>query len=200
MLLSRLHTFSFSKAHLEQYQTDCEIAADLLWQAFLSGDIAGKVVADLGCGPGTLGLGAALLGAKNVFLLDLDNAALAVARENKRLLEKKTGKKLPCSFLLSDVTSFRRSVDVVLQNPPFGVQKEHADRVFLDVAFRQSQKVYSFHKLDTRPFIEAFADEHGWTCSLLKTYALPLKKTMGFHTKKKHLVHVGAWAFARLHC
>jgi len=61
--LSRLEGFSEPKVRQEQYLMDSEIGASVLWNACLLGDIRGKVIADLGCGTGMLGIGALMLGA-----------------------------------------------------------------------------------------------------------------------------------------
>jgi ribosomal protein L11 methyltransferase len=45
-------------------------------------DITDKVVIDYGCGSGILAMVAALLGAKEVYAVDIDNQALLAAREN----------------------------------------------------------------------------------------------------------------------
>ena len=196
ILLSRLHPFSAHRADLEQYQTECEIAADVLWNAYLAGHVEGKTVADLGCGTGILGFGAALLGAKKVYLVDTDERALAVARKNKLFLTQHINRKLPCTFRYTDVRRFAPHVDTVLQNPPFGVQNIHADQVFLLSAMRCGEVVYSFHKYDTRPFIERFVAEHGFHAVLVRRYDFPLKKTLAFHRKKVHFVDVGVWRLA----
>lgn len=54
-------------------------------------DITDKVVIDYGCGSGILAMVAALLGAKEVYAVDIDNQALQAARENinrNKLFEK----------------------------------------------------------------------------------------------------------------
>jgi putative methylase len=80
--LSKLDVFPSPDPKLEQYPTDSEIAAEVLWNAKMSGDIEGKRIADLGCGTGILGIGALLLGAKKVFFVDTDTAAIAVLGNN----------------------------------------------------------------------------------------------------------------------
>ena len=67
VILSGLEGFSKPKVRQEQYLMDGEIGAFVLWNAYLLGDIKGKVIADLGCGTGVLGIGTLLLGAKHVF-------------------------------------------------------------------------------------------------------------------------------------
>lgn len=44
--LSKLAKLNKLNVNLEQYQTESEFAADLLWLAYQEGDVKGKVVAD----------------------------------------------------------------------------------------------------------------------------------------------------------
>ncbi len=68
---------------LEQYKTGADLAASILFSIESAyGDIGGRVVADLGCGTGILGIGAAALGAAHVTGFDIDPKAIACAREN----------------------------------------------------------------------------------------------------------------------
>ena len=140
--MSRLEQFDNPKVLLEQYSTEPEVAAQVLWFAYMHGDINAKVVADLGCGPGIFGIGAALLGAKKVFFVDKDEHALTVTRRNinsiKHLLTKAGLVVLNC-----DVARFEHHVDSVLQNPPFGTKIRHHDRLFLGKAFEVGNVVYS---------------------------------------------------------
>ena len=80
--LSKLKTFKKPKVSLEQYPTDSEVAAELLWHAYMAGDIEGKKIADLGCGTGILGIGCLLLGAEHVYFADIDAEALEICLEN----------------------------------------------------------------------------------------------------------------------
>ncbi|MEK6839520.1 MAG: METTL5 family protein [Nanoarchaeota archaeon] len=192
VLLSSLKPFPDVKVELEQYQTPGEIAADVLWTAHMQGDLQGKIVADLGCGTGILGCGALALGAKHVLFVDVDRKALLIAKENVAQLEQLLKKTFSALFMLQNVAQFHRSIDTVLQNPPFGVQEEHADRAFLQAAMA-SKVVYSFHKLETRHFIENFVRNNHKTATFVKSYTFPLKKTMLFHTKPVYHIDVGLW-------
>src|SRR3989344_9379113 len=80
--LSKLKVFESPKVRQEQYPTDSEIAASVLWNAYILGDLEGKVIADLGCGTGILGIGALLLGAKEVLFVDSDEKALERAKNS----------------------------------------------------------------------------------------------------------------------
>src|SRR4030042_515083 len=146
ILLSKLKTFEKPKVKLEQYQTEAEIAADALWAAYMNRDIEGKTITDLGCGTGTFGLGALLLGAKKVYMVEVDEETLDLARQNKKTLEKITGQKLNAELIRQDIRNLKKKSDVVIQNPPFGVQKSHTDKLFLLKAMETAPKIYSFHK------------------------------------------------------
>tara|TARA_Y100000310_G_C20675519_1_gene812817 strand:- start:1589 stop:2173 length:585 start_codon:yes stop_codon:yes gene_type:complete len=181
--LSKLKGFTSVDASLEQYQTDSEIAGVVLWKAFMNGDVDGKVIADLGCGNGILGFGAYELGAKKVYFLDVDGKALEVAKENNGEGE----------FILGDVSEFDKKVDTVFMNPPFGVQNRKADKVFLEVAMKHSKKIYSFHKIESKGFLDAITKDFGWSVKEIMRFDFLLKKTMEFHSKSKYFVDVGCW-------
>ncbi len=195
--LSRLQSFSQPSAHLEQYATDSELAAKLLWGAALQGDIAGKTVADFGCGTGILGLGALLLGAKKVYFVDLDPEAITLAQENLHQLQEQTGKQFTAAFILKPIASFSHRVDVILQNPPFGVQQEHADKAFLETAMRRAHVIYTMHKVASAAFITALTADHGFRATSFTKALFSLKKTQAFHTKKVHKVPIGIWRLER---
>ena len=79
--LSAIEGFKNPKVSLEQYMTDSRIASGVLWDAALRGDI-GKVIVDLGCGTGILGIGCMLLGAEKVVFLESDSSVLDVCKKN----------------------------------------------------------------------------------------------------------------------
>ena len=63
--LTDLETFEKPKVEFEQYQTEPKVAAELLHNILLNTpDFDTKHVLDLGCGPGILGIGAAICGAE----------------------------------------------------------------------------------------------------------------------------------------
>jgi putative methylase len=192
LFLGRLDSLTTGKPALEQYQTPSELAAEVLWVATMHGDIEGKSVADLGCGNGILGCGALLLGAKKVFFVDADKNMLSLARQNVEFLEKETNLCFSSTFVHASVQDFVEKIDCVLQNPPFGVQVEHADRDFLLAAMR-AKVAYSFHKVETKDFVERFVKEQGKKATLLLKRTFPLPKTMSFHQKRVYSVPVGIW-------
>ncbi len=183
--LSKIKGFNDPKIRLEQYITDSEIAAEILWNAYLEGDIEGKTVADLGCGTGIFSLGCVKLNAKKVYAVESDKDALDIARENV--------KSRTCTFINSDVKEFDKKVDTVIQNPPYGTKDKHADREFLVKAFQISNKIYSMHKLSTSSFVEKIAEDYEFKIKKVLKFNLPLKKSYQFHKKKTEKIEVGCW-------
>lgn len=197
LLLSELKTFENPKFQLEQYQTDSEIASDALWDSYLQGDINKKIITDLGCGTGIFGLGALLLGAKKVYFVDVDKEALNIAKQNKSYLEKKLGKKFNASFINKDIKDFKLKSEVIIQNPPFGTKKLHADKLFLLKAMKLANTIYSFHKLSSAEFIKRFLEDNGFKLVYIKKIKFPLRLIFTFHKKKKYMVDVGYFKFKK---
>ncbi|MCM2325840.1 MAG: METTL5 family protein [Candidatus Woesearchaeota archaeon] len=191
--LSRLGAFQKASARLEQYPTDSEIAAEIIWWAYQRGEIEGKKIADLGCGTGVLGIGCLFFAPQVVHFVDIDKYALKQLEENLRLMDQK-------DYQISnmDISSFSERVDMVIQNPPFGVQSEHADRKFLEKAIQVSDIIYTFHKIESDKFIDKFSKENGFKITHFFRFDFPLKKTMDFHTQKRKIIEVGCWRLEKV--
>ncbi|MFW5940062.1 MAG: METTL5 family protein [Halolamina sp.] len=147
---------------LEQYPTPPELAAHLLHFADLQGDVAGRVILDLGAGTGMLALAAACRAPDRVLGLERDFDALGVAREN----ERSVGPETSVDWLRGDATRppvRDDAVSTVVMNPPFGAQSgnEGADRGFLLTAASLADVSYSIHNAGSREFVEAFAEDEG---------------------------------------
>lgn len=194
--LSRLKTFKVQKLDLEQYPLHGNIAADWIWQMALKGEVANKTILDAGCGPGIIGLGLLLMGAKKVFFLDKDPDAIKICQENYQELfeEYEVGQ---AEFINQDISLFDEHVDIVVQNPPFGTKQEHADKLFLEKAFAISNIVYSMHKFTTATFIEAIAKDHNFEITHFFRYDLPIKAAFQFHEKPVVNIDVGLWRLER---
>jgi putative methylase len=192
MLLQTIPPFDSPKASLEQYSTPSVIASDVLFMAYAEGDIADKVVADLGCGTGILAIGAAKLGAKRVIGVDLDGNALTQAEANAR----STG--VAIDYVREDVTEFAEKVDTVVMNPPFGAQKRNADRPFLDVATTVADSVYSIHMSDTVDFLAKYISDRGFYVDFQKRYKFEIPHMFSFHTKAKKCFDVSLLCLRRI--
>ncbi len=183
--LSKLQIFEKPKLKLEQYPTDSEAAATVLWDAYMKGDIANKKIVDLGAGTGILGVGALLLGAEYVYFVEKDFDAIQVLRQNLYTLRNKN-----YTVLQMDVTEFSEHVDIVLQNPPFGTKQEHADKPFLEKAFSIATVMYSFHKTTTESFVVAIARDHLFTVVEKLSFSFPLRQSYAHHQKKIQRIEV----------
>lgn len=193
ILLSKLKGFENPKVREEQYMTDSETAAALLWNAYMRGDIDGKVVADLGAGTGVLGIGALLLGAKRVYFVDKDPEALKTAKENLA----KTAPPGKAIFECRDIQSFDEKVDTIVENPPFGTKEKHADKEFLKKAFSLAKQIYSIHKATSKDFIERISKNHGFRVTDLVECKLGLKASYGFHKKRIERIEIGIWTLEK---
>ncbi len=162
---------------LEQYETPANIAADILFFAYSMGDIQGKRVCDLGCGSGIFAIGTALLGAAEVYGVEISESALKTAKRNA----EKMG--VEVSFIRSDVKAFNMPCDTVIQNPPFGAQRRHADRPFLEKALEIADVVYTMHLEKSAPFVEDFIASKGGEITHKRQYEFPIKRSFRFHRK-----------------
>ena len=197
--LSGLEGFKEPKVREEQYLMDSEVGASVIWNAYLLGDIAGKSIADLGCGTGILGIGALLLGAKQVYFIDLDGKALEIAKNNI-LKVKSEGYSLgKAKFIYQDIGRLKLRVDVVLQNPPFGTKQRHNDVFFLEKALETAEVVYSFHKSESKAFLERFSAKKNAKITHIWNFKFPLKATFSFHRRQIHRIKVSCFRFERIH-
>ena len=81
ILLERIPSHPNPDPSLEQYATPAPIAADILFTAYIQGDILNKKIIDLGCGTGIFAIGAALIGADIIVGIDIDKKSLDIARQ-----------------------------------------------------------------------------------------------------------------------
>ena len=85
MILEKVEGFRIPKPDKEQYATPATVASELLYFAFMRGDLNGTVY-DLGCGSGIFAIGAKLLGAEKVIGFDDDRGVLEIARATQKNL------------------------------------------------------------------------------------------------------------------
>ncbi|MCJ7450618.1 MAG: METTL5 family protein [Candidatus Nanohaloarchaeota archaeon QJJ-9] len=196
IFLSKLEGFRQPKPHLEQYKTPPDVAAEMLMRAK---HIGGKKIVDLGAGTGILTIGAAILGfeAKGY---EKDSEALETAKKNLEKAEEKYGE-LSADFVESEVSEAEGKGDIVVMNPPFGIQKEDSNLKFLEKAFEISSKVLSLmHRSEnrltrTRKFIKEFAQKRGFDTEIVGSYRLGLPNSMKFHEKDKKAIKVDLYYF-----
>jgi len=187
--ISRIEPHPTPKAHLEQYTIPPVTAAEVLYIAtYIYDDVIDKTVVDLGCGTGRLAIGAALLGARETFGVDVDKVAVNAARENAERMDVKR----KTHWVTADIDIIRRTFDTVLQNPPFGVQRRRADRKFIKKSLELGRTVYSLHKggKSNREFIKRFIERHGGRVTGMFPMEMDIPRLFEFHTKRKRTVQV----------
>ncbi|KAL2631282.1 hypothetical protein R1flu_015968 [Riccia fluitans] len=195
-ILGDVSQFSKPKIDLEQYPTGPHIASRMVYMAETTfGDISGKVVADFGCGCGTLGIAASLLEASYVVGVDIDYQALEVAQNNMQELE------VEMELVLDNIQdlSWRGPVvDTVIMNPPFGTRRKGADMEFLSAALKTATtSVYSLHKTSTREHVQrgALRDLKAKTAEVLCELRYDLPASYKFHKKREVDIAVDLWRF-----
>ncbi len=178
MLLQQIPMVKSPKSSLEQYQTPASIAADILFIAY--DDVHNSVVIDLGCGTGIFSIGCALLGAKKIVGIDVDENAIEIARKKAKEMNANV------HFLREDVSDIDIKGDMVIMNPPFGAQHSNrkADTLFLKKALEIAPIAYSIHLKKTIPFLRSFISSIEGKITYSKDYIFPIKKTFLFHEKK----------------
>jgi putative methylase len=196
VLLSKLKVFEHPHLSLEQYPTDGEIAATILWDAHMQGEIDGKIIADFGCGTGILGIGALALGAKHVVFIEVDSKLFPLLIENLKMLEDQFGHDLSNYEIINGhIESFDRQVDLILQNPPFGTQEKHADMMFVKQAVKLAPIVYSLHKTSTQEYLKQWAQQSGVHIANIMHFDFPLKQSMPHHQKRIQRIEVSCFKF-----
>ncbi|MBP1357244.1 MAG: methyltransferase domain-containing protein, partial [Sulfolobus sp.] len=144
--------------------TPSYLASEIIWIAYLRGDIKGKKVVDLGCGTGKLCSGISLLGGYCI-CVDIDEESLKMA---KHFFEKESLIK-NSDFLNADIKYLQIRSDTVIQNPPFGVVNRGIDLLFLSKALEIADTIYTIHKSNekTRKMILDIGKERGFKVEIL---------------------------------
>ncbi|WP_456328242.1 METTL5 family protein [Archaeoglobus sp.] len=193
ILLERLKGFKNPKIALEQYVTPPALASEIVVNAKLISDLDNLVV-DLGCGTGILSIASSLLGAETVGF-DIDRDALAIARENAKAMD------VEVDFVLCSVEKVYLKVPpknvTVIMNPPFGIQRRHADRPFLFKAMEIANVIWSIHSAGSERFIRKVCEERGFEITHLFKLKIPLKRTYSFHEKPYKLIAVEVYRLER---
>ena len=188
--LAALAGFDSPDASLEQYPTPADLAAHLVHLADLHGDLADRVVLDLGAGTGILALGAAIRDPARVVGIERDWAALAIARRNTHDLAPPVDP----DWVQGDATRPPVCADdtTVLMNPPFGAQdgQKHADRAFLEAASRVGSVSYSVHNAGSRGFLNAFVRDAGAALTHAFAAEIPLKRSHPWHETDEEAIEV----------
>ena len=175
-VLSKVTGFEHPRIKLEQYVTPPALAADLVFTAYMQGDIEDKKVVDLGTGTGILGIGAAKLDG-NVTAVEKDEDALEAAEKNAEKLDAEI------SFVESDIEDFKGGFDTVVMNPPFSVHSE-IGLSFWEKALELGNNVYGISPRGARDSIKNLVRNSSHKLEDVQEYSIGLPPSYGFHTEQ----------------
>jgi len=196
--LSKLTAHPCKDVTLEQYATEGDLAAYWMLAVDQLDGLEGKVVADLGAGNGILGIGALLLGARRVVFVETDEDALEVLRSNVTSLEDDLADRADVIAAHVGVDDLPLDdVDLVVMNPPWGVQRERADRPFLEAAFTAAGRAVHLLHSDRASHVAAVAATHDWEAEAVLRTEFRLPPTYEHHAKRTGTTDVQCWRFHR---
>jgi putative methylase len=191
MTLSSLPEHPCGIVELEQYVTSGDMAAAWLGQIAAFGDLdSDSVVADLGAGNGVLGIGAALLGATSVVLIECDEAACAAAFEAVEQVDM--GEVVEVMCLRVDENLDVAGTSLVISNPPWGVQSTRADRPFLEAMLRSGAICHLMHSA-AATHIQSFFEESGWAVERYWEADFALPAAYAHHSRRQGRTRVAFW-------
>ena len=198
MALSRLTPHPVSKVELEQYATEGDLAAYWMLAVDQLDGLQGRTVADLGAGNGILGIACLMLGAQHVTFVECHQETHETLTANLASLgEEYLGRTSVVNATLGVDEVDLTDIDLIVMNPPWGVQHPKADRPFLETALTTgSTAVHVLHS-DHATHLEAFALDHGWQTETVLRTEFRLPPTYAHHAKRKGTTDVKCLRFHR---
>jgi len=197
--LSKLQPHPCTSVELEQYVTEGDLAAYWILGIDQVDGVEGKRILDLGAGNGVLGLGCLLLGAQHVTLVEADPQVVERAKANAEALSLRCQGTAEVIQEHISLETERPEIipDIVVMNPPWGVQTPKADRPLLEYAFSlEAPVVHVLHSAKSK-HLQALGREHGYESEAMLETEFRLPPTYLHHTKKKATTTVRCWRFHR---
>ncbi|MFO8050537.1 MAG: METTL5 family protein [Thermoplasmatota archaeon] len=193
MLLSSLEDIEEARADLEQYRTPSKIVCDMLFEAYARDDLEGRTVMELGCGGAPFAIGASILGASKVYGIDIDPSSLELAERNIITAERRSKMSHDIKLIEADISdddTVLPSVYTIFMNPPFGAQKKHADRPFIEKAYASADVIYSIHNANSVEFLRKLCRSLGADMEVLFKAGMVLPRRYWFHRREKWTIEV----------
>lgn len=197
--LSKLRPHPCTSVELEQYATEGDLAAYWILGIDQVDIIEGKRILDLGAGNGILGFGCLLLGAQHVTLVEADSQAIETIEANAERLSTRCQGEVE---IIHEHISFQSGKpssipDIIVMNPPWGVQTAKADRPLLEFAFSLGAPVVHLLHSAKSKHVEALGRDFGYESEAMLETEFRLPPTYLHHTKKKASTTVRCWRFHR---
>ncbi len=197
-------TFSTPNVELEQYCINASCAVDIIFFAgFEFNDIKHRIIIDLGTGTGRLSIASSFFHPIYILSVDIDLSALLILKKNILNLQLEHLIFPICAdvnnFEISKLHLPKNLKITSIMNPPFGVQKRTADRIFLKRAFTFSDVIYSIHLAhnEVHNFISSFIRKYNWKIDYVLPFKMVLEKTFEFHQYKKKKIDVNLYRFIK---
>lgn len=195
--LSKLSPHPCTSVELEQYATEGDLASYWLLGIDQVDGLEGKRVLDLGAGNGVLGCGCLFLGANHVTMMEADLEVVEVARTNTERVNLRcdgTGEVMH-EHVTRETQQIKPIPDLVVMNPPWGVQTPKADRPLLEYAFSLGAPVVHVLHSSKSKHLQALGREYGYESEAMLESNFRLPPTYQHHTKRKAATTVLCWRF-----
>ena len=197
--LSKLKPHPYNSVELEQYATEGDLAAFWLLAIDQLDNLENRIVVDLGSGNGILGLGTVFLGAKKVILVEADEEACLISKQNTEKINQKFSAQIEIihAVIGSQELEIPKQTDIVVMNPPWGFQTEKADRPLLELAFSlDATAIYVLHSAKAK-HVSAIAKDFGYEGEIVFETDFRLPPIYSHHSKKKSTTDARCWRFHR---
>ena len=192
MNLSKLEQHLSKNIDLEQYSIDGELAAKWLSDLVAFGDLKkGCKVSDLGAGNGILGIGALLLGSEKVIFIESDPKACETINRNISLLGLQNRSEVR-NIHIEQSNIPVLDTDIIITNPPWGRQKEKADKPFLQSILSNHKTAHILHN-HRATHISRFFLNKGWTVEKYGEADFSLPATYNHHNRQMDKTRAGFW-------
>jgi putative methylase len=174
------------KRRLEQYRTPPELALEIVSKL----PRGCSLVVDLGSGTGMLSYAASLARGVYAVGVEVDPAAAEAARRSSLYRESIV------DFVVADASRLplrRLEAACVVQNPPFGVVRRGADRLFVEAAaWLGARVILSLHLYSERApgFLRGLYRRLGYEPVLLGAARFPIPQLYRGHAKRIHYASV----------
>ena len=195
MSLSRLEISEQLEVSLEQYVTPGDLASRWLFDIQSFGDLSiGCRVADLGAGNGILGIGAAMMGAGFVKLVEADQKLCKLADANAESMQL-TGKYEVCNQVIGEHNLDLEGYDLIISNPPWGKQREGADSAFFEYILASETIAHIMHSAGAKHLRKRFEDMN-WSVEMYGEADFPLPASYSHHKMSRGVTRAGFWRLA----
>ena len=202
ILLSLLPIQEKMNLELEQYTTPGDLASRWINEIYKLNnyELSESNIIDVGCGNGILGFGLALIGAKNVTLIDCDSNAIENAKKGEEILNEKVDLNSNITFINATVGKDIINIpddSIIISNPPWGTQKQKADRPILELIFKSKAKEIHIMHASKVTHLIAFAKEYGWDAEKLFRTNFILPALYQHHKQKNATTEIICWKFTK---